>query len=41
MSTWTAGELIVLQNNLKYAQQEKAKKEKLTGTKNKGSLFTT
>lgn len=35
MSTWTAGDLTVLQRELKLAQQEKAKKEKLAGTKNK------
>lgn len=34
MSTWSASDLIVLQKIIKKAQQEKAKKEKLAGTKN-------
>ncbi|MCD7827861.1 MAG: DUF6079 family protein [Clostridiales bacterium] len=34
MSTWTAADLTVLQRILKRMQQEKAKKEKLDGTKN-------
>lgn len=35
MSTWAARDLTVLQKELKRAQQDKAKKEKLDGTKNK------
>ena len=34
MSTWTAADLTTLQGILKRMQQEKAKKEKLVGTKN-------
>ena len=33
MSTWTAADLTTLQGILKRIQQEKAKKEKLAGTK--------
>ena len=34
MSAWSVSDLMVLQRIMKKAQQEKAKKEKLVGTKN-------